>query len=99
MYAQGNDGYNPYGYDPEEYGYIKDGGTLPEVTVYGYYDSGDTAGDGAAESRPGETRTIPSLTGNIPETRVTYGLTSTGKTIITTTVPIMMCMIRKREEV
>ena len=41
MYAQGNDGYNPYGYDPEEYGYIKDGGTLPEVTVYGYYDSGD----------------------------------------------------------
>ena len=34
MYAQGNDGYNPYGY-------IKDGGTLPEVTVYGYYDSGD----------------------------------------------------------
>ena len=41
MYAQGNDGYNPYGYDPEEYGYIKDGGPLPEVTVYGYYDSGD----------------------------------------------------------
>ncbi len=44
MYAQGNDGYNPYGYDPEEYGYIKDGGTLPEVTVYGYYDSGDDGG-------------------------------------------------------
>ena len=41
MSAQGNDGYDPYGYDPEEYGYIKDGGTLPEVTVYGYYDSGD----------------------------------------------------------
>ena len=44
MYAQGNDSYNPYGYNPEEYGYIKDGGPLPEVTVYGYYDSGDDGG-------------------------------------------------------
>ena len=99
MSAQGYDGYNPYGYNPEEYGYIKDGGTLPEVTVYGYYDSGDDGGGWSSGIPPWGDTAIPSLTGNIPEMRVTYGSKSTGKTIITTTVLIMMCMIRKREEV